>query len=99
MSELLELAAEDLSSPVPFYAALLQPALAWVLPAGEQGQRLVEGLAEELAPVVEQVRWLCWHCCACAAVVPASCACCCAACTGRPAVRCALRYWSAVRSC
>lgn len=67
LAPLTELAStidtEDLSSPLPFYAALLQPALAWVLPAASQGnaaaaaarQQLLAELAAALAPLVEQV--------------------------------------------
>ena len=67
LAPLTELAStidtEDLSSPLPFYAALLQPALAWVLQAASQGnaaaaaarQQLLAELAAALAPLVEQV--------------------------------------------
>lgn len=45
-------AAADLDSPIPFYAALLQPALQPFLPPGEQGRVLLQELAAELAPTV-----------------------------------------------
>lgn len=62
MSELLTLQEDDLNSPVPFYAALLQPALAWLLPpargagpqVAEEHRYLLELLTQELAPLVEQ---------------------------------------------
>lgn len=61
--EVLLAAPDDLTSRIPFYAALLQPALPWALPpagsssaAAAQRQALLEQLALELAPVVEQVR-------------------------------------------
>lgn len=70
LAELAQLQPDDLSSPLPFYAALLQPAVAWLLPAappgdaaaGQRRQALLQGLAEELAPAVEQVG--CGVCCA-----------------------------------
>jgi hypothetical protein len=57
---LMSLDSDDLSSPLPFYAALLRPALLPFLPTGnapadvQQRRQLLEQIADRLTLLVEQ---------------------------------------------
>ena len=66
---LMTLDSDNLSSPLPFYAALLRPTLLPVLPAGnapadaQQRRQLLGQIADRLTPLVEQASGQCWGIC------------------------------------